>query len=264
MIETQDKNPEFPLKLEKVGITNLKTLIKIEREGREFRHIPTMSIFMDLDKLRKGVHMSRLIESITEMLEEEVIEEHHSLEHIGKQILEKLKEKHHFRRAGIEFVSELPVYEKTPASRKDTIEIHEIYVQLLNDGETWTKKLKVSVLGNTVCPHALWVNEGKTHIQRAVGILEVETDFKNEIALEDMVDVVERSFSSKVYTLLKTEDESYIVTKMYENPLFVEDVCRNMLYLSSQQFKACSIHAKCLSHESIHRHDVYAEGSVKT
>jgi GTP cyclohydrolase-4 len=264
MIETQDKNPDVALKLEKVGITNLKTLIKIVRDGREFRHIPTISIFMDLDKMKKGVHMSRLIESITEMLEEEVTEEHYSLEQIGKHILEKLKKKHHFEKAGIEFSSELPVVEKTPSSKRDTIEIHDIYVQLLNDGLTWTKKLKISVLGNTACPHALSVNEGKTHIQRAVGILELETDFENEIALEEMVDVVEHSFSSKVYTLLKAEDESHIVNKMFENPLFVEDVCRNILALSSERFSNCFIHGTCISHESIHRHDVYAEGSVQT
>jgi GTP cyclohydrolase-4 len=264
MIDTQDKPPGFPLTLEKVGIKNLKTLIKIERDGKEFRHIPTINIYVDLDELRKGVHMSRLIESITEMLEEEVAEKHYSLEQVGKHILERLKEKHKFKRAAIEIMSELPVYEKTPVSNKDTIEIHDICVQVLNDSESWTKTLQVSVSGNTACPHALSVNKGKTHIQRATGILEIETTFDNEIALEDMVDVVEHSFSSKVYTLLKTEDESHIVNEMFENPQFVEDVCRNMLALSSQRFKNCTIRAQCISNESIHRHDVYAEGSVES
>ena len=264
MKDTQDKAPEVPLKLEKVGITNLKTLIKIERNNMEFRHIPTISIFVDLDKLKKGVHMSRLIESITEMLEEEVGEKHRSLELIGKHILEKLKAKHHFTKAGIQVESELPMYEKSPVSKKDTIEIHHIMVNVENDGETWTKVLQVSVTGNTACPHALSANTGKTHIQRASGTLKIETAFENEIALEDMVDTVENSFSSKVYTLLKTEDESFVVNKMYENPLFVEDVCRNMLALSERRFQNCKIHAKCISNESIHRHDVYAEGSVET
>lgn len=262
--DTQDESPHHPIKLEKVGITNLKTLIVIERYGREFRHIPTINIFMDLDKLKKGVHMSRLVESITEMLEEEVTDKHYSLEQVGKHIMERLKEKHHFEKAGIEIKSELPVYEKTPVSKKDTIEIHTIHVQVLNDGEIWIKKLRVSVLGNTACPHALSVSKGRTHIQRATGILEIETDFGNEIQLEDMVDVVEQSFSSKVYTLLKTEDESHIVDKMYESPLFVEDVCRNILALSSRKFNDCKIHVSCVSNESIHRHDVYAEGSVET
>jgi GTP cyclohydrolase-4 len=259
---TQDNPPEHFITLEKVGITNLKTLIKIERYNKEFRHIPVISIFMDLDKLKKGVHMSRLIESITRTVEEEVTEKHSSLEQIGRHILEKLKEKHQFKKAGIKIESELPVYEKTPASKKDTIEIHDIIVNVLNQGDVWTKVLTVSVIGNTVCPHALSMNEGKTHIQRATGILEVTTPFENEIALEDMVDVVEQSFSSKVYTLLKSEDESYIVKSMYDNPLFVEDVCRNILALSLTRFENSKIQVKCISNESIHRHDVYAEGSV--
>lgn len=263
-METQDIPPTFPMKLEKVGIKNLRTLIKIVRGEKEFRHIPIITIFMDLDEMKKGVHMSRFIESITETVEEEVVQEHTSLEQIGKDILQTLKDKHHFLKAGIEFTSELPIHEKTPSSGRDTTEIHDIFVQVSNTGDTWRKTLRVSVTGNTACPHALSVNEGKTHIQRATGVLEVETDFENDISLEEMVEVVEESFSSKVYTLAKTEDESLIVKRMYENPLFVEDVCRNMLALSSNWFSGCTIHARCVSHESIHRHDVYAEGSVST
>jgi GTP cyclohydrolase-4 len=264
MPDTQDEQPLHHIQLEKVGISNLKTLIKIEREGREFRHIPLISIFMDLDEMKKGIHMSRLVESITEILEEEVTDKHSSLELIGKHVLETLKGTHRFVRAGIEFLSELPIHEITPVSHKKTIEIHAIEVTVLNDGDGWMKVLKVSVLGNTVCPHALSTTGGKTHIQRATGVLEIKTDFDNDIALEDMVEAVEQSFSSKVYTLLKTEDETNIVHTMYDNPLFVEDVCRNMLAHASQRFSHCSIHATCISNESIHRHDVYAEGSVET
>lgn len=262
--DTQDESPIHPIHLDKVGICNLKTLIKIRWSATEYRHIPVVNIFMDLDKMRKGIHMSRLIESITETVEEEVAEEHYSLEHIGKDILQTLKDKHHFKRAGIQLDSELPVYQKTPASKKNTVEVHTVQVKVENNGEMWKKYLYVSVMGNTVCPHALSMNSGKTHIQRATGELTIETDFENDIALEDMIETVEKSFSAKVYTLLKSEDESVIVDCMFKNPLFVEDVCRNMLKTASSQFKNCYIHAKCISNESIHRHDVYAEGSVST
>jgi GTP cyclohydrolase-4 len=264
MKDTQDIPPEHPITLEKVGITNLKTLIKIDRHNQEFRHIPTITIHMDLDEQKKGIHMSRLIESVTELLEEEVVKKHSSLEEIGKDILNNLKSKHHFQKSGITISSELPLYQKTPASKKDTIEVHDITVEVSNDHDTWSKVLTVSVTGNTVCPHALSMNPGKTHIQRARGILRVETDFDTEIPLEDMVEVVENSFSSRVYTLLKSEDESLVVSRMYENPLFVEDVCRNMLALSRDKFSGCRIRATCISNESIHRHDVYAEGMVVT
>ncbi|HNU62062.1 MAG TPA: GTP cyclohydrolase, FolE2/MptA family, partial [Methanofastidiosum sp.] len=68
----------------------------------------------------------------------------------------------------------------------------------------------------------------------------------------------------RVFTLLKTEDESFVVDKMHTNPLFVEDVCRNMLSLASSKFNKSKIHAECLSYESIHRHDVFAEGVIET
>ncbi|NMC60653.1 MAG: GTP cyclohydrolase I FolE2 [Candidatus Methanofastidiosa archaeon] len=264
MINTQDESPKHHLKLERVGIKNLKTLIRIDRNNKEYRHIPKINIFMDLEEDKKGVHMSRFIESITEILEDEVQMNHKSLEQIGKHILEKLKIKHRYVSAEIEFQSEIPIYELTPVSKKDTIEIHDIKVKLRNNNGSWIKVLEASVIGNTACPHALAVNKKGTHIQRATGTLRIEADFDNEIDLEEMINVVEKSFSAKVYTLLKTEDESFVVDKMYENPFFVEDVCRNILSLSSKKFKKSKIHAECLSYESIHRHDVFAEGDIET
>ncbi len=264
MINTQDESPAHQLKLERVGIKNLKTLIKINRNNKEYRHIPKINIFMDLNEDKKGVHMSRFIESITEILEDEVRDYHKSLEQIGKHILEKLKIKHSYVSAEIEFESEIPTQELTPVSKKDTIEIHDIKVRLKNNNGSWTKILEVSVVGNTACPHALAVNKKGTHIQRAVGKLKIETDFNNDIDLEDMIEAVNSSFSSKVFTLLKTDDESFVVDKMHDNPLFVEDVCRNILSLASLKFKKSKICAECLSYESIHRHDVFAEGVVET
>ncbi|MFQ6089564.1 MAG: GTP cyclohydrolase, FolE2/MptA family [Candidatus Methanofastidiosia archaeon] len=262
-METQDEKPKFPLKLNKVGITNLKTLVKIGREGKEMRHIPKIDIFLDLKEDKKGIHMSRLVESITETVEEEVEYKHISLEETASHILESLKKKHHFKRAEINFTSELAVYGKTPVSKRKTIEVHEITLRLMRNEKELRKLMRVKVLGNTTCPHSMEVNQGKPHIQRAIGILEIETDFDNEIEFEDLIGCVEESFSSRVYTLLKTEDESFVVQSMFLNPLFVEDVTRNMLALSQKRFKNCRITAKCISQESIHRHDVYAEGFVE-
>lgn len=82
------------------------------------------------------------------------------------------------------------------------------------------------VIGNTACPHAMANNNGKTHIQRAIGELEIRAPFEEEIPLEEMIDVVESSFSHPTYTLLKTVDENAVVQGMFANPKFVEDVAR--------------------------------------
>lgn len=257
-MNTQDRVPKDRIKLNKVGITDLKTLIKIKRNGKKYRHIPEISIFIDLPEDRKGIHMSRLIESITELLEEEIEEEHYSLESLGRDILQKVRDRHPCEKGEIFFRSELPIIEETPRSKKKTIEVHEIGVRIIYDGG-WKKILSAEVVGNTLCPHALEVT-GKTHIQRAKATMETESSFGKEIALEEMIEIVENSFSSPVYTLLKTEDEAVVVRKMHKNPRFVEDVTRRILE-QARKFD-CHVKARCTSYESIHRHNVYSEGEI--
>lgn len=266
-MDTQENKPKIMEDLEKAGITNLRTLVMINWKGKEYRFVPRITITIDLEKKKKGIHMSRLIESIIETVEEETGERHSSIEELEKHILEHLKGKHTYKRGEIWMETELVVPRKTPVTRKQTMETHDVRIGVFNtnnDGDNgkYGKILEVKVIGNTVCPHAI-DNWGKTHIQRALGILEIRTDYDNEVELEDMIRCVEDSFSSEVYTLLKSEDEHWVVDRMFQNPKFVEDVTREILHHAKQRFKDCEIKARTISQESIHRHDVVAEGSGK-
>ncbi|MBN2014110.1 MAG: GTP cyclohydrolase I FolE2 [Candidatus Altiarchaeota archaeon] len=259
----QDKKPEIMERLGRVGVTGLKTIVMTNWKGRRYNFVPEIELTLDLDKERKGVHMSRLVESITECIEEEVEIRHGSLEEIEKNILEKLKGKHSFNHAEITMKTELVVPKKTPVTGKTTMETYGVEVTVSSDKGVYTKRLLVEVFGNTVCPHAMNKCEGKTHIQRAIGILEIETDYGNEIDLEDMIECVEDAFPSRVYTILKAEDEKQVVREMYENPRFVEDVTRGILNNAKKRFKNVKIRVKTISEESIHRHNVIAEGSCR-
>lgn len=260
----QNKKPKIRENLERVGITNLRTIVMTNWKGRKYNFVPEIELTIDLDKKKRGAHMSRLIESITEIIEEEIEIRHGSLEEVERDILKRLKEKHPYRRAQISMKTELVVPKKTPETGKRTMETYDVLVGISHNNGIYTKILRVEVLGNTVCPHAMKNSNGKTHIQRAKGILEIETDYDNEIELEDMIGCVEKAFPSEIYTLLKTEDERHIIQKMFQNPKFVEDVTREILDNAKKKFKGCEILAKTISYESIHRHDVIAEGSCKS
>jgi GTP cyclohydrolase-4 len=257
--ETQERKPDVPENLQRVGITNLRTLVKTGFGGHEYKFVPRMEIMIDLPKDKKGVHMSRLVESIAEIVNEEAAYKHESFERMEIDILERLREKHPYHRGEISLATELVVERKTPVSKKDTMEAHDVFVKLVYEDGEYRRILRVLVVGNTVCPHSK-ENTKRPHIQRAIGELELETDYNNRITLGDMIECVEESFSSEVYTLVKTEDENYMVNKMYDNPVFVEDVTRNILANAKKRFKNCKIRAKTVSQESIHRHDVVAEG----
>ncbi len=64
------------------------------------------------------------------------------------------------------------------------------------------------------------------HNQR--GMVTVKLRFQKFFWIEDVIRLVEDSASGEVYSLLKRIDEKYVTEKAYENPLFVEDVVRNV------------------------------------
>lgn len=260
VVETQEIKPDFNIKLKKVGIKNLKTFIKIRRDSRDMVHIPRVSIFIDLDQNKKGIHMSRLVESINEIFEEETMDVHLSLEELGKHVLERLKEKHRYKKGEITIASELAIVKKTPISKRNTTEVYDVSITVINN-EEYKKKLKVKVVGNTACPHALQLsNNSETHAQRAVGVLEIESKFDAKITLEKMIECVERSFSSPTYSLLKSSDEKHVIKEMYKRPMFVEDVARAILTNAKKELpKDIKIRSYCEGKESIHKHNSYAE-----
>jgi GTP cyclohydrolase-4 len=263
VVETQEEAPSIKEPLRRVGITNLRTVAKINWKGKEYTFLPLIEVTIDLPAEKKGIHMSRLIESVTEAMSEAVAEEvasvHTSLEELGKCVIKRLEEKHPHRRAEVWIKTHLIIPRKTPASGRTSYEPYDVEVGVIkNEDGSFEKVLRVRVIGNTVCPHAMANNNGKTHIQRAIGELEVKAPFEEDIALEDMVDVVESSFSSPTYTLLKTVDENAVVQRMFANPKFVEDVAREIFAKAKERFKG-KIHVKVVSNESIHKHDVIAE-----
>ena len=260
----QDNKPRVEENLERVGVTNLKTIVMTNWKGARYNFVPTIELTLDLDKKRRGAHMSRLVESITETIEGEIEIRRGSLEEVEKAILEKLAGKHPYKKAQVSMETDLVIPRKTPKTGKTTMENYGIFVKVSSVEGKYSKTLRVDVIGNTVCPHSMQQTHGKAHIQRANVILELETAYDNPIELEDMIDCVEKAFPSEIYGLLKTEDEVYVVEKMFANPKFVEDVTREIIDSAKKRFKKCSIHVKTISQESIHRHDVIAEGSTRS
>jgi len=260
--DTQDEIPEVELGLEKVGVTNVRTLVKTKWRGHSYKFIPRISLTVDLPKKKKGAHMSRLVEAITESIGEESEVTHESLEVLAKSMLVRLSNKHPYLRGEVVLETELVVERETPATGRKTMETHDVVVRVLKENGMYSKKLTVFVVGNTVCPHSMENTGGKPHIQRAIAELSVEADINEKIAFETLIDVCENSFSSPTYTLLKTPDEIEVVEKMHSNPKFVEDVARGILDKAKKIFPKTRIHARVVSHESIHRHDVTAEGNA--
>ena len=196
-IETQNTKPEDEISLDFVGITNFKTLLIITRNGKTFHLAPKIEATINLPADIKGVHMSRISESVVEIINDER-NAHNSVEELSLQVLRKLKEKHPYSKGYLSFNFDFFYETKTPISKKKTFEVTNVTVKSwLEEGKDDLLEIIVEYIGNTVCPHAMENNpEQKTHVQRALGKLGVKGTIDQMPSFESMVDVLKNSFLS--------------------------------------------------------------------
>ena len=76
--------------------------------------------------------------------------------------------------------------------------------------------------------------------------------------IEEMIRLVENSASSELYSLLKRPDEKFVTERAYANPVFVEDLVRNVAARSEQDENILWYRVEAENFESIHNHNAYA------
>ena len=82
--------------------------------------------------------------------------------------------------------------------------------------------------------------------------------FKEPIWIEDLIDLVETSASCELYSVLKRPDEKAVTERVYDNPVFVEDLVRNVAARSNAQENIIWYRVEAENYESIHNHNAYA------
>ncbi|MDO5824940.1 MAG: GTP cyclohydrolase [Methanosphaera sp. rholeuAM130] len=292
--DTQDKEPETPISLTKVGVTGVKKLLKIKREDkRPIILLPTFDAFVDLPSTQKGVHMSRNPEAISEIIDEAVNESQIHIETLCANLVKKLLEKHEYaKQAETEARGEYIINKLSPVTRKKTQETTQIIARATavknDDGSISVKKMiGAEVVGMTVCPCAQEsvMKESKTkllefldeetvqkvmesvtfasHNQRGIGSILLEVSENQDVNVEDLIEIIQNSMSSPVCELLKRPDENKIVTNAHKNPVFVEDCVRNMVAGILEKYPQLPdnsfVTIKQVNEESIHQHNAFAQ-----
>ncbi|WP_409200486.1 GTP cyclohydrolase MptA [Methanobrevibacter sp. DSM 116169] len=291
--DTQDDTPRIPIELNRVGVTGVKKLLRIERiNKRPIILLPTFDAFVDLPNDQKGIHMSRSPEAISEVMEDVTKNSALEVETICAEIVNKMMQKHEYaKRVEVHMTSDYMHIRESPATKNKTQEVSKLKAKAIGyreDGQIKIQKMiGAEVIGMTVCPCAQesvkeadksklleFLDEQTTekvlntvtfasHNQRGIGTLLIEVPENEVIKAEDIMSIVEKAMSSPVYELLKRPDENAVVMNAHEKPVFVEDCVRNMMEGILENFYHLPddtvITAKQINEESIHRHNAYAE-----
>jgi GTP cyclohydrolase I len=73
-----------------------------------------------------------------------------------------------------------------------------------------------------------------------------------------MVSLIERSASCELYSVLKRPDEKAVTERAYANPVFVEDLVRNIASQVNADPRITWWQVEAENFESIHNHNAYA------
>ncbi|MCX5822444.1 MAG: GTP cyclohydrolase FolE2 [Deltaproteobacteria bacterium] len=250
MIDIQNLKDERNIDIQGVGVKGLKYPIVVLDRAHETQQVnATINMYVSLLRRFKGTHMSRFVEVLNEIREQVNIRTFHS-------IMEKIREKLHAEAAHIEI--EFPYFiEKTaPRSKaKSLMEYRCQFIGTCNDsGMDFQVGMVVPV--TTVCPCSKEISRSGAHNQRS--IVTVRVRFRKFFWIEDVIKLIEKSASGEVYSLLKRIDEKFVTENGYENPMFVEDVVRNVAGRLSQDENFTWYSVEAENFESIHNHSAYA------
>jgi GTP cyclohydrolase I len=242
MIDVQSQKDHRHIDIRKVGVKGIKYPITVLDKSKGTQPVnATINMYVNLPHRFKGTHMSRFVEILNEFRGQINIRTFH-------RILERSREKLHAESAHMEI--EFPYFiEKTaPVSHAKSL------MEYRSDKTDFLVGVVVPV--TTVCPCSKEISVAGAHNQR--GMVTVKLRFQKFFWIEDVIRLVEDSASGEVYSLLKRIDEKYVTEKAYENPLFVEDVVRNVALRLNRidNFTWYSVEAENL--ESIHNHSAYA------
>jgi GTP cyclohydrolase-4 len=234
-----------------------------------------MDLFVDLPASQKGSHMSRNLELISDIIDFNLKKPVTDLESFCAQTAKQLLDKHDYATFS-EVIAEADYFlERTYPSGKKGLEPYKLVAEARAKSNGDIKKLiGIRAIGMTACPCALEVikkigkyNENKippTHNQRNITTLMIEVPGNNKsVDANDLINIVEKSFSSPTYGILKRGEEGQIVYKAHKNPKFVEDVVRDILKQILKEYKNLPddviLIVRSESEESIHKHNAFAE-----
>ncbi len=251
MKDLQSERDFRNLPIDKVGVRGVRYPITVlDKEHKEQPTIAMVNMYVELPKEFRGTHMSRFIE---------ILNHYRWRIHTMKvvEILKKVMEALPSHSAHMELLFPFFREKKAPVSGVASLMSYDVEVAAsLYEDMRQDIILKVAVPVMTLCPCSKEISDTGAHNQRAT--VTVSVKFKKMVWIEDIIEVVEKSASSELYSLLKREDEKYVTEYAYNHPVFVEDLVREVALKLKGDSRIFWFRVEAESFESIHNHNAYA------
>ena len=248
--DKQSERDHRDLRIDKVGVRGLRFPIQIRDKAHALQNtVATVGMFVDLPKEFKGTHMSRFIE---------VLNAHGNVVHVDNitDILHQMQKKLNSTTSHLEMEFPFFLSKKAPVSGMESVMDYTARFDATAIGNEIDFVLTVKAKVTTVCPCSKAISAYGAHNQR--GEVTVQIRSTRSIWIEDLIGIIESSASAELFSLLKRQDEKAVTEQAYENPVFVEDLVRNVALKLNAHPDVTWYKVEAENHESIHNHNAYA------
>ena len=251
-LSDKQSEPDYrQLRIDKVGVRGLRFPVQVRDKSTDSLQntVALLGLFVDLPKEFKGTHMSRFVE---------VLNEHGSVIHVENipDILRAMQHRLHAVNAHLEMEFPFFLLKRAPVSGKEGMMDYTVRFDAALRGQELDFVLTVKCNVTTLCPCSKAISKYGAHNQR--GEVTVSIRSGEIIWIEDLISQIEASGSSEMYSLLKREDEKAVTERAYENPVFVEDLVRNVALKLNASPAISWYKVEAENQESIHNHNAYA------
>lgn len=248
--DIQSQRDARGLAIDRVGVKNLRFPLRIrDREQSEQATVATVSLAVDLPHHFKGTHMSRFVE---------VLHAHgHTLTVAGIAAMPReLMKKLDAEKAHVEFRFPWFRFKKAPVTGAEGLLDYGVIFEVNAAKSKVDFVVTVEVPVTTLCPCSKAISARGAHNQR--GMVRLGVRFRNPVWIEELIEMIEASASSELYSLLKRPDEKHVTERAYDNPVFVEDLVRSIAVRAKKHPQITWFRVEAENYESIHNHNAYA------
>jgi len=250
LCDKQSERDHRELRIDKVGVRGLRFPIQVRDKAHVFQNtVATLGMFVDLPHEFKGTHMSRFLE---------VLNAHGNVVHVENipDILFAMQRKFHATTSHLEMEFPYFLTKRAPVSGRESVMDYTARFDAAACGNETDFVLTVKANVTTLCPCSKAISARGAHNQR--GEVTVRVRFRKSVWIEDLIAIIEGSASSELYALLKREDEKHVTERAYDNPVFVEDLVRNVALRLNAHPDITWYKVEAENQESIHNHNAYA------
>lgn len=251
-----DHDPRNVL-IDRVGIADLRYPLRVlDRDGGAQDTISTVSMTVELPRQQRGTHMSRFVEVLHDR---------------GRTIsagsltgfVDEVRSRLQSRCARVRLEFPFFLERRAPVTGMPSLLEYGARLEAEATLEGASLELGVRVPVTSLCPCSKEISEYGAHSQRGYVQIDAAPPWSagdaSGLFLEDLVDVAEAAGSVPVYPLLKRVDERAVTMSAYDNPVFVEDIVRNVAVRLREDRRVARFRVAARNQESIHDHSAIAE-----